>query len=161
MSKASSRFTILPSLLLGLLFLCSCKSTPEEPEGFWAKAELQAASEKILDETTQLALHKQGYPGRRGLESDLSIETLWQNHLAPFRGQGYRLQALVKYTPLGAGRYECAVRVKKQKNQALVRPLDLSYAEWEWVEDDEDSARILLQLIRSYFGPEVIEKSGM
>jgi hypothetical protein len=32
---------------------------------------------------------------------------------------------------------------------AVVNQLDASYAEWEWADDDEEEARVLLQYLRS------------
>lgn len=148
----------LVALVLSLVSLAACNSarkpgevTGDEPDPVLIQKEITCRSERILDEITRLALSKQGYPGARGLEQDLSIETLWQNHLGTRKGEGYRQQALVRYKPLGGDRYELQVRVKRQINQSIVRPTDLSYAEWEWVDDDERAAQILAQLIQSYF----------
>lgn len=137
-------------------FLGACQSTPgeiegDEPDAKWVRTEIVCHSDRVLDEVTRLALSKQGYPGARGLEKDLSIESNWQNHLGAFKDQGYRLQAVIKYSALGEGRYELAARVRKQRNGSIVRPADLSYAEWKWVEDDENAAKVLVQLIKSYF----------
>jgi hypothetical protein len=153
------RLVLLVLCGLGALGLSGCASLTnmhkaDEPEPVYIVKEITCRSERILDEITRLALAKQGYPGQRGLEQDLSIETLWQNHLGTRRGEGFRLQAFVRYSPLGADRYEVSVRVRRQINQSIARPTDLSYAEWEWVPDDERAAGILAQLIVSYFADE-------
>ncbi|TAJ15799.1 MAG: hypothetical protein EPO68_12235, partial [Planctomycetota bacterium] len=142
--SALASLPLLLAALLGLLALAACNSSRkpghvsgDEPDPVIVHKEITCRSERILDEITRLALSKQGYPGARGLEQDLSIETLWQNHLGTRKGEGYRQQAIVRYKPLGDDRYELGVRVKRQKNQSIVRPTDLSYAEWEWVDDDE------------------------
>ncbi len=150
------RFALLALCCWSWLGLCGCESLtnmkkPDEPEPIFVTKEITCRSERLLDEITRLALSKQGYPGQRGLEQDLSIETLWQNHLGTRRGEGFRLQAFVRYAPLGNDRYELTVRVRRQINQSIARPTDLSYAEWEWTEDDERAAGILAQLIVSYF----------
>jgi hypothetical protein len=155
---ALAPFLALVAVLLALASLGACNSTRKpgeisgnEPDPVLIHKEITCRSERILDEITRLALSKQGYPGARGLEQDLSIETLWQNHLGTRKGEGYRQQAVVRYKPLGDDKYELGVRVKRQKNQSIVRPTDLSYAEWEWTADDERAAQILAQLIHSYF----------
>jgi len=150
--------------LAPIAFLClalaSCTSTPKEPDALWAEAEIQVGSQRILREVAVLSLERQGFPIGAGIDPEgLSITTSWRNHLAPFRGEGYRQQAVIQAEPLGSGRFRVSVRVKKQINQSIAKPLDLSYAEWEWVEDDEDMARILLQHVRSYFAAEIDPRS--
>lgn len=153
---ASLAAGLVALLCLAAFAACSSSRKPgevsgDEPDPLFIRKEITCRSERILDEITRLSLQKQGYPGARGLEQDLSIETLWQNHLGTRKGEGYRQQAVVRYAPLGDDRYELSVRVKRQINQSIVRPTDLSYAEWEWVDDDERAAQILAQLIQSYF----------
>lgn len=149
------RLVAIPFLCLALAG-CQSLTEPSEPDGQWATAEVQAGSERILLEVAVLSLERQSFPIGAGVDPEgLSITTGWKNHLAPFRGDGYRIQALIQSEPLGSGRFRVSVRVKKQINQSIAKPLDLSYAEWEWVEDDTDMARILLQHVRSYFAPEL------
>ena len=47
------------------------------------------------------------------------------------------------------GNFEVRVRVEREANMDLVRPLDPSFAKWEERPDDEQRARLLLQTIRS------------
>ncbi|MBM3977242.1 MAG: hypothetical protein FJ299_09665 [Planctomycetes bacterium] len=159
--SAPARLATLLIALLGLVALAGCFSgrkpgeiTGDEPDPTWIRKEITCRSERILDEVTRLALSKQGYPGARGLEQDLSITTLWQNHLGTRKGEGYRQQAVLRYKPLGKDVYELEVRVRRQINQSIAKPTDLSYAEWEWSDDDERAAQILAQLIQSYFAGE-------
>jgi hypothetical protein len=151
----------LAAVLLCVAALAGCFSgrkpgeiTGDEPDPTWIVKNITCRSERILDEVTRLALSKQGYPGARGLEQDLSITTLWQNHLGTRKGEGYRQQAVLRYKPLGSDVYELEVRVRRQINLSIVKPTDLSYAEWEWADDDERAAQILAQLIQSYFAGE-------
>jgi hypothetical protein len=45
--------------------------------------------------------------------------------------------------------------VKKDKNDDLVHPLDISYAQWVAEPDDVDRARAVMQHIRSLLGANV------
>ncbi|MEZ5979845.1 MAG: hypothetical protein R3F34_16765 [Planctomycetota bacterium] len=138
----------LVALLLALVAACS--TTKSEPEGEWATAQLEAPSGEVLWNVAMLALAQYQFP--RGTETDpntMTIETGWKIELSTFRGQGWRKLAVVKLEDLGAGMWQVDVRVKKQTNEAIVRQTDLSYAKWEWADDDVDHARIILQYIRS------------
>ena len=73
----------------------------------------------------------------------------------PFRGEGNRLKVQVGMDPREEGGWAVRVRVKKQSNESLVRPTDPRYAEWKWTDDDELAARVVLQHIRTYLGPEL------
>jgi hypothetical protein len=144
--------------LMAVPFLGACNSTPEEPEPSWIEEFIVAPSERLLWETTLQTLGRLGYPvGSAANSNDLTITTGWKNQLSPFRGRGFRNQVDVTmvYEAEGEG-WTVDVRVKKQVNMALVRPLDPAYAEWEWRNDDEWGAAIILQHVMSAFPPREI-----
>jgi hypothetical protein len=139
---------------LAVLVPLACKSSAPEPQ--WQNDELSATSEHVLWEVTVLALEKEGYPVGSGLDPATLIATSgWKISLAPFKGKGWQAQAQVKYELAAPGRYKINVRVRRQLNQNLAKPLDLSYAEWEDAPDDTERALVLLQRIRSYLGNDI------
>lgn len=141
-------------LLLALFALVAsaCASTPEEPDPSWKEVEVESQSERVLWNVLVLALQRQGYPLGAELDEPRLVATSgWRNHLAPFKGKGYRVRAQLRAESVGGTRYRVSARVWKQLNQALVRPVDLAYAEWEWTADDELAAEILLRHVESYF----------
>ena len=128
-----------------------CKSS--EPEPAWRQGKVIASSERVLWEVTVLALEKSGFPLGSGLEpGKLDAKSGWMISLAPFRGKGFREQAEVRYTPLKDREYKVEVRVRREKNDDLVHPLDVSYAEWEPEADNAERAAIVLQYIKSMLG---------
>ena len=56
---------------------------------------------------------------------------------------------MVKYSTTDDGRLSLEVRVQRQVNKNLARPLDPQYADWEEVRDSAERARLLLQIIKS------------
>lgn len=152
-------------LVLALMLVASlgaCASTPEEPEAAWVKETVHAPSESVLWQATLSNLWRLGYPvGSQANPSTMTIETGWKTQLSPFRGKGYRLMAYIDFKrtdPNAAGTpgWDVDVRVKKMVNMSLVKPLDPAFAEWEWGEDDEWEAAILLRHILADFPPEDI-----
>lgn len=135
-------------LCLMLLALCSCASTkyPEQ----WQPAEVATSSERILGEVTRLALDKNSFPGGTGLDpTTLSMVSGWNISLAPFRGKGFRERCHIRYTRGENGKYTAEVRVERQRNDDILRPLDLTYAQWEEDPDNIERARVVLQYLRS------------
>lgn len=139
-------------MLLPCLLVWGCNTTPKEPDPAWRSAELTAPSRAILWDMTVAALERERYPMGTRLDPDsLEAETGWIEERAPFSGDGLRRRAVVRYRPLGSGRWAVDVRVKQQRNMSL-RPLDRDYDEWEWVPDDVEKARVLLGRIRGALG---------
>lgn len=138
--------------------LQSCSFNPPEPEGIWKEAEIEdVPSDSMLWSLALLSLDKLDFPRAHLDRGSMQIQSGWLNHLAPFSGKGYRLQAEVAMEPLGERRWAVRTRVKKQRNMSIVKPLDPSYAEWEWSEDDEKTAMVLLMHIRSRLAPQLEE----
>ena len=141
---------------LAFLALSACDTTPPEPEPVLIESQVVAGSDRLLWKIVLLSLRKMDFP--ESAENDpanMKAISGWKVELSPWKGRGFRAQAEVSCTPIGPGRWEVETRVKKQVNQSLTRPLDLSYAEWEWVPDDDMAARILLQHIRTFLSPEI------
>jgi hypothetical protein len=133
------------------LLCAGCLSN--EPEPAWVNAKVSAASDRVLREVTSLALQKSGFPGGSGIEpGKLTAVSGWHVSLAPFRGKGFREQCEVKYTPAGPNEYQVDVRVRREKNDDLVKPLDITYADWKPEPDNPEHAKIVLQYIKSMLG---------
>ena len=147
-----------PLALVPFLFaLASCTSCtsmggPPAP-GQWTSDEITTASERILWEVTVLSLEKHGYPVGTGLDPATMMATSgWRNSMAPFRGEGYRNRAIIRYELVGENRYKIEVRVEHQVNMDITRPLDPRYAKWQPDEDDVAQAGVLLQRIKAWIG---------
>jgi hypothetical protein len=142
--------------------LAGCKSGA--PEGQWVSARVSAGHERLLLEVTELALRKSGFPVGAGLDpARLTATSGWKNSLAPFKGKGYREQATVKFTRQPEKqRYQVDVRVARETNEDIARPMDLSYAQWESAADNVELARIVLRFIQGLLstGEEVLQKPG-
>lgn len=139
--------------------LAACSSTGSEPDPVWIEDTVQAPSETVLWQATLSNLWRLGFPvGSQANPSTLTIETGWKTQLSPFRGKGYRLMADIRFERVepeleaGPG-WDIDVRVKKQVNMSLVKPLNVQYADWEWQPDDEWEAAILLRHILADFPP--------
>jgi len=147
-----------PSLLAAVLALCGLLGAcnlflPVKNPELWQTSKVTASSERVLWEVTLLALEKAGFPiGAKVDPAKLSATSGWMISLAPFRGKGYREQCEVRYTPEGTRTWKVEVRVRREKNDDLVRPLDLTYAQWVSEPDNEERARIVLQYVKSMLG---------
>lgn len=132
-----------------LFFVASCASTGPAPQ--WVSSRVSAGNERLLLEVTELALRKTSFPVGAGLDpARLTATSGWKISLAPFKGKGFREQAVVQFTRETApGRYKAEVRVKREKNEDLVRPMDLTYAQWEGEPDNVERARVLLHFIEA------------
>jgi hypothetical protein len=154
----SPRTSIIGLLLAGLALLSGCVGPSHSPQ--WVSAKVSVGNERLLLEVTDLALRKTGFPVGAGLDSAKLVATSgWKISLAPFKGEGYREQATVKYSAEGQGKYKAEVRVQRDRNEDIVHPLDLTYAEWESDPDDVEKARVLLGFIQSLLstGNEVLK----
>jgi hypothetical protein len=137
---------------------CSSTESSRWGKGEWAESSLAAASDRVLWQVTLLSLEKAGFaPGTEMDPVELEARSSWRMSLAPFKGDGFREQAIVRYERLGGGRYEVGVRVRRERNDAMDNPLDAARAEWVEEPDNLERARIVLQFVRSFLGEEAIE----
>jgi hypothetical protein len=152
---ARSRF-LTSVLLAGLALSClgGCKSSGPEPK--WIRKEVEAANDRLLIDVTALALQKSGFPVGAGIDpGNLTILSGWHTSLAPFRGEGWREQCEIRYVKKAPRHYEVAIHVRREKNDDLVHPLQIDYAQWIPEEDDVDRSRAVMQHIRSMLETDV------
>jgi len=131
-----------------LLFVVSaCSSTPEPS---WVESEAPTVSRRILWEVTRIAFEREGFPQvAPGFDPvNGTVTSGWRIELAPFSGQGFRERARVKYSTTDDGNLSLQVRVQREVNKNLARPLDPQYADWEMAQDSKERARFLLQVIK-------------
>lgn len=142
---------VLIASAAALLAAAACRSEGDRPDLEDALvARLEAPSERLLWDVTIQVLQHQDFPVGTGLDPSVRTATTgWRNDLQPFRGKGFRERAIVAIEPLGEGRFEVRARVERQYNMDLVRPLDLSYADWKDAPDDREAASAILQALRS------------
>jgi len=144
-----ARTWILPTALAAL---CACQTTPEFPEK-WVDTTASAPTDSVLWELALLALEEQGFPVGAGANpSTMVAVTGWRLSLAPFKGEGYRQRVHLKLAPAPEGKHEIALRVQKETNEDLARPMELRFAKWEPAADDEATAAILVAKIRARIG---------
>jgi hypothetical protein len=139
---------------IGLALAPGCASTPDEA---WHEGSVTAPTERVLWQVTVLALERNDFPVGSGVNpSTLKAVSGWRVSLAPFKGDGYREQAHIEWTrdESQAGRWNGRVRVHRQRNENLSKPLDISYAEWEDDPDDQDRARLLFNTVKALLGGE-------
>jgi hypothetical protein len=135
--------------------LASCGALGPSPE--WTPYEVPMVSSMRLWEVTRLAMEKNGFPViHQGFDPKTrTAESGWDLQLHPFKGRGYRERLHVRYeTADSAGKLLLSVRVEREVNQALAKPLDPSYAEWERSPDNTGRARVVLQYVQGLLGPE-------
>jgi hypothetical protein len=140
-------------LLLACSFLpVGCSSLGlTDPAPIWVVQEAPMVSERVLWVVCENAMVKQGFPV---LTNEFDPKTReahsgWQLDLHPFKGQGFRERAVIKYGLGSAGKLEIRVRIEREINANLAKPLDPSLAKWEREADNEQRAQILLQTILS------------
>lgn len=148
MNLRTSAFVIVLACAAGG---AGCASTTPEPQ--WVNSEISCPSEQVLWEFLLLSLDRTGFP--KGIGADPAgrkIDTGWRVSLAPFKGKGWREKASVVYERLEAGLYDVRVRVEREKNEDLLRPLDPSFAQWEPTEDNVEHAQHVLTFLESFIG---------
>mgnify|MGYP001610721913 CR=1 FL=1 len=151
-------------LVLGLACaspVLACKSVARqeaenEKIAQWRTLEVAAPSDRMVWQLMLLALQNQGFPLAAGTDpGSRQVESGWKTDLQPFRGEGNRKKAMLKLAPIEKGRWKLEARVRVEKNENLVTPLDATRAEWEPTGDDPTTAQILLQHVRARLRPEL------
>ena len=133
--------------------LSSSCSTTKVNEARWESAETSSVSQHVLNEVVKLALAKSDFPVL-GSGFDPVTRTMtsgWRTDLVPMTGRrtrGFRERAWVQYSAAEMGKFKIEVRVEREVNKNLARPLDPEYADWESGPDAVERAKFLLQLIK-------------
>ncbi len=147
-----------PTLLLPVLalFCAACSIFGKgPPRPTWVEREFMAPSENVMWEVVRRSMTRMGFPQGAGMDhTGLSAESGWRTLPAVTKDKGQRLRAIVEIDTLGDDRFLVRTRVQKQKNTTIVNPSDPRYAEWEWVQDDEETARLLIQHMRTFLDTE-------
>jgi hypothetical protein len=148
---------------LTALVLSDCTSVARQEEldskeARWKEIEVEAPSDRVVWQLSLLTLRSQGYPLAAGTDMGAgTVQSGWKQDLQPFRGEGQRRRAILRMTPLEAGRWKLEARVQCEHNENLVSPLQAELAEWEPAADDPVEAQVLLQHVRSRLAPELDE----
>jgi len=134
------------------MLLTACQSGRDIPAQ-WISTTASAPSESAIWEVALQALAEQKFPIGAGVDAGARVATTgWKTSLAPFKGEGYRQRARLTLEPLEGGRYKLSLQVEKDTNEELVRPMDLSFAQWEAAPDDVQTAKILISKIDARLG---------
>ncbi len=141
------------ALVLAVFAACT---TAGAIEGDWSEADITIASERVLRQAAQIALQKNGFsPGTATDEAHKTVSSGWKVELQPFKGDGMRRKAHVQYEEKAERTWLVSVRVEKETNEELAKPLDLASAKWESADDDTESASRILRYIQTVFGAEI------
>lgn len=141
---------------VGLAAACSSTGEGREPDAVWVDGTIAAPSDRVVREMIVSAMERMRFPLGSGLDPVAQeVVSEWRTSLSPFKGEGTRTQAHVRYSAEEAGTYLVEVRVCRQLNQDIRKPSHPGYAEWKWTDDDAGSARVLLQHVRASFAPEI------
>ncbi len=133
------------------LFVAACQGPKHPP--VWTEIVIASPSENVLWAVASQELQRMGFPLGVGADPQrLSMSSAWKTELAPFRGDGFRQRAEVRFFARDGGQYAIEARVVKEINDDIVRPLDPSYAKWEPAPDDVETAQLLLQRIQARLG---------
>jgi hypothetical protein len=143
-------------LWVACLALAACQSSKNEN---WVSDRIPARTERHLWDVLIMSVRQARFSIALGTQpSDRTIETGWLIDTAPFKGEGWRKKAHLRYAPVEGveGEWNVDVRVEMETNESF-RSLDLRYADWQPAPDDEAAARRVLQTARSLLGPREFE----
>jgi hypothetical protein len=154
MKRSLAALSIVAAVVVG-----ACHTGPKhDPQ--WIANEISVPSENVLWAVAGQELQRMGFPvGSDANPASLVMTSGWKTLLAPFRGEGYRERAEVRFVQVAPDRYKLEARVAKEVNNDLVSPLDPAHAVWESAPDNVDSAQILLHRIRARLGDPLELKS--
>jgi hypothetical protein len=144
---------VLPFVLA--LCAAACHAGPDR-HAVWEIAEVAAPSENVLWAVAGQEIQRLGFPvGSDADPATLVMRSGWRTELAPFKGDGYRELAEVRFTRVAPQRYRLEARVVRERNMDLENPIDPRSAEWEEAPDDVERARVLVQRIRARLGERI------
>lgn len=140
---------------LALCLGAACTSTASGEDGEWVEADLAIPSERVLRQISVLAMERNGFPpGTPDANEPTTIVSGWKIDLQPFKSRGTREKAYVAYEDLGSGKFHVYVRVAKDTNEELAKPLELEQAQWESAADDQEMASRILRYMQTMLGSE-------
>ena len=146
----------LVALALGLAFaFSSCASLGSKVDP-GTSFEIDAPSENVLWAVAGQELQRLDFPvGSDADPAKRVMLTGWRTSLAPFRGKGHRERAELRFESLGSTRFRVKVRIERENNMNITRPIDPSFAEWEAAGLDEATANVLIQRIKGRLGEQL------
>lgn len=130
-------------------------------EGEWVEADIVVPSERILRQIAVQAMSRNGFPpGTEATKAQTMVSSGWKVDLQPFKGDGTRAKAYVEYEEKNEREWHIYVRVEKETNGELAKPLELAKAKWEAGPDDTESASRILRLIQMVLAPPAPDPSA-
>jgi hypothetical protein len=136
-------------LCLSVAGLWACRAA--EPK--WAETGVRAVSERVLWDVCTLAMERNGFPPSADQDRAAGhMVSGWRVSLQPFKSQGQRERCEIQFEPGEGGVWNVGVRVEKETNEELSRPLEPEFAQWKPAPDDESAAARVLGTIRVLLG---------
>lgn len=136
-----------------MLSLCAACSSTGSSDGEWVEADLDIPSERVLRQISVLAMERNGFPpGTPDGNEPTMIVSGWKIDLQPFKSRGTREKAYLGYEERSAGKFHIFVRVEKDTNEELAKPLDLEQAQWESAADDQEMASRIVRYMETMLG---------
>lgn len=130
-------------------------------EGEWVEADLVVPSERVLRQIAVQAMSRNGFPpGTEAHNAQSMVSSSWKVDLQPFKNKGTRAKAYVEYEERSAREWHVWVRVEKELNAELAKPLELAKAKWEAGPDDNESASRILRMIQMVLAPPAPDPSA-
>jgi hypothetical protein len=152
---ATPVLALAPGVVLVPVLVAGCASTEEEREGDWVEMEMTVASERVLRQVAALALERNGFPpGTEESGAQQTVSSGWNVVLQPFKGDGSRTKAHIEYEERSPRKWLVGVRVQRESNEELAKPLELARAQWETQPDDRATAARILGYMQTVFGRE-------
>jgi len=140
-------------VLVALSLTTSCSSVwwKPAPGATWVTQETGMVSERVLWVVCENAMVKQSFPvlAKEFDPKTREAHSGWSVDLHPFKNEGFRERAVIGYDLGSSGKLRIRVRVEREVNENLARPLDPSLAEWAREADNAGRAQVLMQTIIS------------
>lgn len=154
---APARFAAsIRALVLALCAsLCVACAGTGSSEADWVEGEIAIPTERLLRQISALSLKRNGFPpGTEAAGEQTTVSSSWRVQLQPFKGEGTRTKAHVRYGERRPGVWNVSVRVEKETNEELAKPLELARAKWESAPDDRGAANRILRTMQTLLGGE-------
>jgi hypothetical protein len=136
------------------LSISACSVLGANPES-WIEGDVNIASERLLRQIATIAMEKNGLPpGTEEGNLQSTVSSGWKVQLQPFKGDGTRAKAHMQYEEKSTSVWHVYIRVQKDTNEELARPLDLTQAQWASGPDDDAWATRILKTMQAMLGTE-------